>query len=335
MSMSRNQIEEESSPLLGRFRQNTNESPGRSRTFLFVFVAGVVSLSTAIITCYFLYYKNVLGLKVLSLNVWGMPALVGSEDKELRMSAIGDFVQKAEYDLYLFSELWMRPDHETIKQRIPPSYFMSNFGDFTLPTCDGRALPAFCSGLAIVSKFPFIEKEFHEYSYHGDVLKPDMEYWARKGAGRARISPVPGLVLDVFVTHTCAVGAGYTNAYYREHQVEELVGWVNNSKADFVILGGDFNTDPKDNETSYHNLKTAMVSSMEEFFLDIKEWLIPSKSTYGNPRNTYSNMYQPVLYDYIWHKAKGWNMIWTNLFEVNEIFKIFSKIFNSSCRYRG
>ena len=31
---------------------------------------------------------------------------------------------------------------------------------------------------------------------------------------------------------------------------------MNNSNADFVILGGDFNTDPKDNETSYNDLKT-------------------------------------------------------------------------------
>ena len=95
-----------------------------------------------------------------------------------------------------------------------------------------------------------------------------------------------------------------------------MVGWVDKSNADFVILGGDFNTDPKDNETSYHNLKEAMVSSMEEFFLDIKEWLCPAKATYGNPKNTYSYMYEPVLYDYIWHRASRWNMIWTNFFQV-------------------
>ena len=53
-------------------------------------------------------------------------------------------------------------------------------------------------------------------------------------------------------------------------QVKELVEWVDQSNADFVILGGDFNTDPKDKETSYKNLKEAMISSMEEFFLDIK-----------------------------------------------------------------
>ena len=47
------------------------------------------------------------------------------------------------------------------------------------------------------------------------------------------------------------------------------------------------------------------VSSIEEFFLDIKSWLAPDRATYGNPRNSYSNMYSPVLYDYVWHKAAG------------------------------
>ena len=32
-------------------------------------------------------------------------------------------------------------------------YQMSAYGDFALPTCDGRMLPSFCSGLAIVSKY--------------------------------------------------------------------------------------------------------------------------------------------------------------------------------------
>jgi len=281
-----------------------------------VFLIGVGALSAAIVTCYFLYFKYVIGLKVLALNVWGMPAKVGSEDKELRMQAIGKFIQKQEYDVYLLAELWMRPDHETIRRLVPKGYHMTEVGDFALSTCDGRALPSFCSGLAIVSRFPFIEKEFLEYSYHGSIWNPDGEYWARKGAGRARVEPHPGFIVDLFVTHTCAVGPSYTNAYYREHQVKELVQWVKESNADFVVLGGDFNTDPKDKETSYHDLKEAMISSMEEFFINIKEWLCPNKATYGNPKNTYSYMYTPVLYDYIWHKANRWNMVWTNFFDV-------------------
>ena len=89
-----------------------------------MFVTGAVGLISAVVLCYFLYYRSVLGkvqystvqystvssagLRVLSLNVWGMPAAVGAKDKELRISAIGDFVQKAEYDLYLFSEVTLQ-----------------------------------------------------------------------------------------------------------------------------------------------------------------------------------------------------------------------------------
>ena len=93
----------------------------------------------------------------MALNVWGMPAKVGSEDKELRISAVGDLINEAKFDVYLLAEMWMRPDHETIRQKLPPGYFMTEVGDFALSTCDGRALPTFCSGLAIVSKYPFIE----------------------------------------------------------------------------------------------------------------------------------------------------------------------------------
>ena len=99
------------------------------------------------------------------------------------------------------------------------------------------------------------------------------------------------------------------SAQYLKFYFQELVKWVNSSNADFVILGGDFNTDPTDKETSYSSLKAAMVSSMEEFFLDVKQWLVPARATYGNPRNTYSSMYTPVLYDYIWHRAKGGSLI--------------------------
>jgi len=295
-------------------RRRTREE--RRRTCLAVAILGLIFVTTAILASYFLFFKSVVSVHVMALNVWGMPAKVGSEDKELRIKAIGEKIALAEYDVYLLAELWMRPDHATIEASLPEGYHMSAYGDFALSTCDGRMLPSFCSGLAIVSKFPFIEKQFHEFNYHGDILKPDGEYFARKGAGRARVEPYPGTVVDFFVTHTCAVGPDYTNAYYRTRQVKELVGWVKASNADFVVLGGDFNTSPTDDESSYHDLKAAMVSSMEEFFRVVSEWLCPRRATYANPENTYSYMYEPVLYDYIWHRAHGRNMIWTNVFDV-------------------
>jgi len=280
-----------------------------------IFFCGCLALASAILASYFLLYsKNVVGLKVMSLNTWGMPATFGSYDKEDRMEAIGRHIQKAEYDLYLLEELWMRPDHSTIKSLIPEGYHMTDVGDLA-SSCDGYVGPEGCSGLAIVSRYPFEEIKFHPYSNHGDALWGDGEYFARKGVGHARVSPVPGYLVDVFVTHTCA---GDYNHYYREKQVKELVEIVERSDADFVILGGDFNVDPavNVNETTLADIKSVMVNSIEEFFQKLEAWLIPNKATYGNPANTYSSQYAPVLYDYIFHRPRDNNTIWTNYFEV-------------------
>ena len=55
-------------------------------------------------------------------------------------------------------------------------------------------------------------------------------------------------------------------------KVKELVQVVEKSDADFVILGGDFNADPKANanETTIGDIKDVMVNSIEEFFHTIE-----------------------------------------------------------------
>ena len=147
---------------------------------------GVSALVSAILLCYFRYWDNSPSIKVLSLNTWGMPATFGSYDKELRMAAIGDFINKTEHDVYLLEELWMRPDHNNIRGRIPAGWFMTTAGEMSNGFCDGEIAPDGCSGLAIVSKFPFIEvcrktiyleltrirpKIFFQRSFHGYSVK--------------------------------------------------------------------------------------------------------------------------------------------------------------------
>ena len=39
--------------------------------------------------------------------------------------AIGEYIAKAEFDVYLLAELWMRPDHATIRRLIPKGKFHS------------------------------------------------------------------------------------------------------------------------------------------------------------------------------------------------------------------
>ena len=65
----------------------------------------------------------------MALNTWGMPATFGAQDKTLRMQAIGELIQKQEYDIYLLEELWMRPDHAHIKSLLPPNYHMTEVMD--------------------------------------------------------------------------------------------------------------------------------------------------------------------------------------------------------------
>jgi len=285
---------------------------------------GLACLATAITLSYFLLVnKDVVGLRVMALNTWGMPATFGSQDKELRMQAIGEHIARGEHDLYLLSELWMRPDHNTIKSLLPANWtqggttgtwHMTTVGDLA-SSCDGTIGPDGCSGLAIVSRFPFIEKEFTGFTDHGDAWWLDGEYLARKGVGRVRVEPAPGHTVDAFVTHTAA--SDY-NHWYRQRQVKELVKVVSRSDADFIILGGDFNADPKANanETTLADINRIMKNSIEEYFHRIENWLTPQKATYANPDNTYSSQFSPVMYDFIFHRKNGENMIWANFFDI-------------------
>ena len=45
-----------------------------------------------------------------------------------------------------------------------------------------------------------------------------------------------------------------------------------------------------------------MVNCVEEFFYKLAEFLNPNFATYGNQRNCFSNMYDPIIYDYIFYK---------------------------------
>ena len=76
------------------------------------------------------------------------------------------------------------------------------------------------------------------------------------------------------------------------------------SDADYLLLAGDLNVDPRDGEGTYKTFKGALTDSIEEFYKDDKsKWLDPHLSTLGNPANTYtSKSSHPVIYDYVWYR---------------------------------
>jgi len=245
---------------------------------------------------------NSIPLSVLSLMVWGSPGSFGTEDKELRMQAVGNLTQSSEWDLLLLSDLWMRPDHNTVRSLLPEGHDMTSVDDLALSSCDGAIAPEFCSGLAVVSKYPFQEVEFTSFDVSGDLLW-DYEYFLRRGVGRVRIEPEPDVTVDVFVT---SLASNDYNYWYRERQAKQLMELVSQSTAQYIIVGGDFNVDPRDGEETYKTVEKMLTDSIEEFYKgDKTKYLDPSLSTLGNPQNTYTSKGEhPVLYDYIWYKAK-------------------------------
>jgi len=260
--------------------------------------------------------QNQIQLNLFVLNVWGMPEVLGSQDKPVRMNAIGRLVSHGQYDVYVFSELWLKSDHQIIKSWIPEGFSMTEYGDFSLPSCDGILSPWDCSGLAIVSRFPFLETDFLPFAETGDWQSLDGEFWAQKGAGRLKIEPIEGFSTDIIVTHTCADGPTYTNAYYRTKQAEQLVKHIEASEAEFIIVAGDLNTDPLKEEEAFAVLERSLVNSFQDFETTSTEWLKPRRATYANPENSYSCMNEPAVYDYVWHKGNKGNRIWTSYLDV-------------------
>jgi len=245
--------------------------------------------------------ENSIPFSVFSLMVWGSPGSFGTEDKELRIQAIGNLTSNPDWDVMLLSDLWMRPDHATIRSMLPEGHDMTTVDDLSLSSCDGSIAPEFCSGLAIISKFPILEVEFTSFDVSGDLLW-DYEYFLRRGLGRVRIEPQPEVKVDVFVTSLASMDYNY---WYRERQATQLVKLVSESTADYVVLGGDFNVDPRDGEDTYTSVKNQLIDAVEEFYKhDQSKYLDPSLATLGNPKNSYTSKGEhPVLYDYIWYKA--------------------------------
>lgn len=245
--------------------------------------------------------KSGTSLKMLSLMVWGSPGSFGTSDKELRIAAIGNLTQSSGWDIFVLSDLWMRPDHDKILQLIPEGWDMTSVGDLSLPSCDGVIAPEFCSGLAVVSRFPILEVDFTAFAQSGDLLW-DYEYFLRRGLGRVRVEPIKGQKVDVYVTSLASMDYNY---WYREHQAAQLVSLLAKSDADYLVLAGDFNVDPRDGEATYKSFKGELTDSVEEFYKgDKSKWLDPNLSTLGNPANSYTSKgAHPVIYDYVWYRS--------------------------------
>ena len=110
------------------------------------------------------------------------------------------------------------------------------------------------------------------------------------------MEPAPGHVTDIFLTHTCAsdyndwyrqkqvldnklVCSSSCSSFCASYQVKQLVEEVKKSDADFIVLGGDFNSDPVVNshETTLTDIKQVMVQKQPPKALGNRGKLQPEK----------------------------------------------------------
>ena len=83
-----------------------------------------------------------------------------------------------------------------------------------------------------------------------------------------------------------------------------MESYIKKSKADAVILGGDFNTPPlMDPGQPYEIIQRYMKNSCAEFWAKMEEWLLPKFATYGNAHNSFSYIYNHITYHYVFHKS--------------------------------
>ena len=84
----------------------------------------------------------------------------------------------------------------------------------------------------------------------------------------------------------------------------ELVTFLSDTvvkAADHLILAGDFNVDPRDNEDTLKTVAAALTNTLTD-----AEASDPSFVTLGNKANTYTEHGQAgKIYDYIWFRPGG------------------------------
>ena len=255
-------------------------------------------------------------LNVVTYNAWGMVTTSHKDDRitalshQIRSGTIG--VDKDAFDIILLQEVWRKEDHDEIRANLPSGYHMTGFYQLAHHKCHYALVIEDCSGLAIISRFPFLSIEFNGYHCRGGVL--DGEGFVRKGVGRVRLNPIGNISVDVFVTHTIAEQASwvpklvYDNDECRVDQVTQLMNfYVTKSDADVIILGGDLNNPPATNPGSPIQIVMSHgVLNVGEAVLGNSEWLDPQYATFGNGRNTFSgHKNAPTILDYLFCESNA------------------------------
>ncbi|XP_055376554.1 putative neutral sphingomyelinase [Condylostylus longicornis] len=187
---------------------------------------------------------NLLELKVLTLNVWGIPYV--SSDKETRISAIANQLSIGNYDIVALQEVWSEADFQIIQQE----------NESVLPYSHYFYSGVFGAGLCIFSKYPIVATIFHSWPVNGYFHKFQHGDWfGGKGVALCRIL-IKNQIVNVYNTHLHAEYDPKNDDYktHRAIQAFHTAQFIQatRGKAVLQILAGDLNSQP--DEVSYKTI---------------------------------------------------------------------------------
>jgi len=220
--------------------------------------------------------------KVLTLNCWGIPwsiPTISSPDRQVRFTAIGEFLATSKYDFVFLQEVWDDKDYTYLTQvlatSMPHSYYFKT-GVIGSGTCVFSVSP-----IEGVMHHIFSVNGYHHQVWRGDGL-------AGAGVGAVQVNHAgKNLLLCVTHFHAEYYGEFVLDRAVQAWEARNFLKMMTGDKYDLLIMAGDFNTLP--GQLPYRILTNYLKDC----------WQGQYKVTFGNPGNRYSAQEEPETLDYI------------------------------------
>lgn len=223
--------------------------------------------------------NNNINLKILSLNVAGIPRLISDNDVDGRINRITDQIltEKENIDIVCLQELFDNNSKRDISDKLKLEYpYQINTAKYRLPGLFNIVNWLEDSGLFIASKYPISWYNFVPFK---TAKGPDKLAW--KGVLGACICLPTDKKVMIFNTHLQSNQdfKGYTDKYnIRYQQIKTIIHFIKEQSFDYSVLVGDFNTS-EDNYKEYNNLYYS-VSLMDNLGYDIYRTMFPNSKTF-------------------------------------------------------
>jgi endonuclease/exonuclease/phosphatase family metal-dependent hydrolase len=167
-----------------------------------------------------------LAIKAVTFNIYNRPW-----ERAARLDNLTDALRRLDADVVCLEEVstgWILPGDPAARLSQDLHMELSRYWH-------EENLGVFRTGIAVLSKFPILSSEYHEFARH--------DFWDAKGYMLVRLRLPDGKTLQLICLHM----ASTSNAEVRSSEWRELAGFAQGLRAQGpVLIGGDFNTEPTD-----------------------------------------------------------------------------------------